>query len=150
MTDGNSHCDNYHIAEDKIDEFTKKISDLESKLANASFGNSSAPSSNGTDMASLNKLLNDYMKKSEMDDILKRLEKVEKKSKKAKDMAIKCDKRDKKWKPKWKQMEKDIDELKAMMSNKTDCSLFDSEIEKLKDLINQLASSGKEIKAPIV
>ncbi len=47
-------------------------------------------------------------------------------------------------------MQKDIDELKKQMSNKTDCSAFDEEIQRLKDLINQLASSGKEISAPIV
>lgn len=47
-------------------------------------------------------------------------------------------------------MEKDIEELKSMMGNKVDCSLFESEIESLKDLINQLGSSGNEIKVPIV
>ena len=36
------------------------------------------------------------------------------------------------------------------MNNKVDSSLFDEELEKLRELINQLASSGTEIKAPIV
>lgn len=36
------------------------------------------------------------------------------------------------------------------MRNKVDCSNFDEEIERIKDLINQLASSGQEIKAPII
>jgi len=43
-------------------------------------------------------------------------------------------------------MEKDIEELKK---NKLDSLTFDEEIERLKDLINQLGSSG-DIKAPIV
>lgn len=47
-------------------------------------------------------------------------------------------------------MLKDIEELKKMLGDKVDCSLFDEEIERLKNLINQLASSGKEISAPIV
>ena len=44
-------------------------------------------------------------------------------------------------------MQKDIEEL---MKNKTDCAVFDEEIERIKNLINQLASSGKDISAPIV
>lgn len=47
-------------------------------------------------------------------------------------------------------MQKDIEELRNMLKDKVDCSLFDSEIEQIKNLINQLASSGKEISAPIV
>ena len=47
-------------------------------------------------------------------------------------------------------MQRDIEELKSLFGNKVDCSLFDAEIEALKNLINQLASSGKDIKAPIV
>ena len=48
-------------------------------------------------------------------------------------------------------MEKDIEELKGLFKNKVDCSLFDEEIEKIKDLINSISSSGKggEVK-PIV
>lgn len=47
-------------------------------------------------------------------------------------------------------MLKDIEELKKMMGDKVECSTFDEEIDRLKNLINQLASSGTEIKAPIV
>ena len=56
-------------------------------------------------MSELEKLLGDYLKKSDMDDWLKRLEKVEKKAKKAKDNSKKCLKKIGKWKPKWKQMQ---------------------------------------------
>jgi chromosome segregation ATPase len=90
------------------------------------------------------------MKKSDMESLLKRLEKCEKKSKKAKDTASKCEKKHKKWKPKWIQMQKDIEELKALLGNKVDYNVFDEEMEKIRDLINSLASSGKEIKAPII
>jgi hypothetical protein len=44
-------------------------------------------------------------------------------------------------------MQKDIDELKK---NKVDNNNFYSEIDSIKELINQLASSGTEIKAPIM
>jgi hypothetical protein len=50
----------------------------------------------------------------------------------------------------WEQMQRDIDELKTRMNGKIDCEMFDSEIQMIKDLINQLASSGKEITAPII
>ena len=43
-------------------------------------------------MDSVNKLLKDYLKKSDMDDLLKRLEKCEKKAKKAKDHTKKHEK----------------------------------------------------------
>ena len=88
------------------------------------------------------------MKKSDLDSLEKRLEKCEKKTKKAKDNSKKCLGKVQKWKPKWKQMEKDIEELKKLMGNKLDCSLFDEEMEKLKNLINSLA--GKDIKTPII
>lgn len=65
------------------------------------------------DSDAINKLLANYLKKSDMDDLLKRLEKCEKKSKKAKDTAKKCEKKHKKWKPIWIQMQKDIEELKS-------------------------------------
>jgi tetrahydromethanopterin S-methyltransferase subunit G len=55
-------------------------------------------------MSELEKLLGDYLKKSDMDDWLKRLEKVEKKAKKAKDNSKKALKKIGKWKPHWKQM----------------------------------------------
>ena len=47
-------------------------------------------------------------------------------------------------------MQKYIDELKNSMKSKVECQAFDEELDKLKDLINQLASSGSEIKAPII
>jgi predicted nuclease with TOPRIM domain len=88
------------------------------------------------------------MKKSDLDALLKRMDKCEKEAGEAKESSHKCIKKMKKWKPKWKQMEKDIDELKKLMSNKLDCSLFDEEIDKLKNLINSLA--GKELKTPLI
>ena len=97
-------------------------------------------------MDSVNKLLSNYLKKSDFDDLLKRLEKCEKKAKKAKDGVKKLEKKNKKWKPKWKQMEKDIEELKGLVKNKVDYNIFDEEMERLKNLINQLSSSGGEIK----
>jgi predicted nucleic acid-binding Zn-ribbon protein len=86
----------------------------------------------GVDMDSIHMLLNNYMKKSDFDDFLKRLGKLEKKHKK--------------WKPKWKKMEKDIDELKKLMKTKVDSSLFDEEMERLKNAINSISSSGGEVK----
>ena len=85
-----------------------------------------------------------------MDDIMRRLEHCEKKAKKASGKVKKQEKKHKKWKPKWVQMQKEIDELRALMNGKVDCEYFDEELEKLKDLIKQLASSGKEIKAPFI
>lgn len=46
-------------------------------------------------------------------------------------------------------MEKDIEELKKMMSSKVDCSFFDEEMQKLKAIINALAAKGGEMQ-PIV
>jgi hypothetical protein len=43
-------------------------------------------------------------------------------------------------------MEKDIEELKGLLKNKVDYNIFDEEMERLKNLINQLSSSGGEIK----
>jgi len=40
--------------------------------------------------------------------------------------------------------------LQKSLNTKVDCATFDEEIQRLKDLINQLASSGKEITVPIV
>ena len=90
------------------------------------------------------------MKKNDFEDYLKRLEKCEKKSKKAKDMAKKSQNKIKeKIKPKMKEMQKDIDELKELMKNKLDCSLFDEEMERMKNIINSLNSSGGDPK-PII
>ena len=41
-----------------------------------------------------------------------------------------------------KEMEKDIEELKNLLKNKLDCSLFDEEMERLKNIINSLNTSG--------
>lgn len=68
------------LAEEKLEDHSKKLEELEKKFSTANFGS-------GIDSDSLNKLMNDFMKKSEMEDILKRLEKCEKKTKKAKDNA---------------------------------------------------------------
>lgn len=51
------------------------------------------------------------MKKSELDSLVKRLEKCEKKAEEADDNSKKCLGKVHKWKPKWKQMERDIEEL---------------------------------------
>ena len=39
-------------------------------------------------------------------------------------------------------MQKDIEELKKLVSNKIDIAVFDEEMERMRDLINQLGSSG--------
>jgi hypothetical protein len=70
------------------------LKELESKISGLSGG--------GADMDSVNKLLKDYIKKDQWDDLVKRLEKCEKKAKKAKDVVKKQEKKIKKWKPKWK------------------------------------------------
>lgn len=116
------------VAEATLGDFRKRIEELERKIAMAGGG--------GIDMSELEKMLGDYLKKSDMDDWLKRLEKVEKKAKKAKDMGKKSLKKFKKWKPIWKQMQQDIEDLKALMGQKVDQSIFDSEIDAIKDLIN--------------
>ena len=132
------------LAEGTLIDFQRRIEELEKKLANAGNGGS------GIDMSELEKLLSDYLKKSDMDDWLKRLEHAEKKAKKANDKAKKSLKKIIKWKPIWKEMHKDIEDLKALMNQKVDQSLFDQEIDSIKDLINQLASSGKDIKMPLI
>jgi uncharacterized protein (UPF0335 family) len=74
------------IAEDKLEAFEKKIKELEEKLANMPAA-ASNDNNGGADLATLNKMLNDYMKKSDMNDymkksdmndLVKRIEKVEK------------------------------------------------------------------------
>jgi hypothetical protein len=78
----------YGIAEDKIEEFTKKIADIEKALAQS--GTTTTVTNNSSvDMSAVDKLLNDYLKKSDMTEIVKRLEKVEEISKEAKDIAMK-------------------------------------------------------------
>lgn len=124
--------------EDKLAEHEKRIKELEERPIG---------SGGGADLREINKLLEDFLKKNEFEDYLKRLEKCEKKAKKAKDMAKKCHKKLKeKVKPKIKHMEKDIEELKEMMKNKLDISIFDEEMERLKSIINSLNSSGGDPK----
>lgn len=65
-------------------------------------------------------------------------------------MAKKQSKKHKKWKPVWIQMQKEIEELKKGASLKVDQSVFEEEIERIEDLINQLANSGKDIKVPVM
>ena len=76
------------------------------------------------------------MKKSDMDDLLKRLEKCEKTASEAHQLSLKNQQKHKKWKAHWVQMQKDIEELKNLFKNKVDCSVFDEEIQKINDLIN--------------
>jgi len=45
-------------------------------------------------------------------------------------------------------MEKDISDLKKLMSSKIENTLFEEELDKLKNLINSLA--GKELKTPLI
>ena len=47
-------------------------------------------------------------------------------------------------------MLKDIEELKKLIKNTVDVTSFEEEIERIKNLINQLASSGTEIRAPLI
>lgn len=58
--------------------------------------------------------MKDYTKQSDFEKLSHRVDKLEK--------------RHKKWKPHWKHMQKDIDELKKQMNGKTECSTFDEEI----------------------
>jgi predicted nuclease with TOPRIM domain len=135
------------VAEDKLEDFSKRIADIETKLA--LLGNSSGnEGSSGADLNTLNDLLKSYMKKSDLDAVLKRLEKCEKDSGEAKEGSSKCLNKVHKWKPKWKQIERDIEELKKQLGNKLDCALFDEEMDKMKNLINSLA--GKELKTPVI
>lgn len=41
-----------------------------------------------------------------------------------------------KWEPIWKQMEKDIADLKSKVSDKVDTTFFDDELDRLKNLLN--------------
>jgi tetrahydromethanopterin S-methyltransferase subunit G len=99
----------WDLAEKTLVDFGKRIDELEKRLAMAGKGG-------GIDMSELEKLLGEYLKKSDMDDWLKRLEKVEKKAKKAKDNSKKALKKIGKWKPIWKQMQKDIEDLKNLVN----------------------------------
>jgi hypothetical protein len=78
------------IAEDKLEDYGKRIEELEKRLASLNLSGN-----NGIDASALS----DFMKKSDMQDLLKRLEKVEKKAKKAKEGAKKAKKKIDKWKP---------------------------------------------------
>ncbi len=77
------------VAEDKLDDFLKRITDIETKLAllgsgsGEGSGTGNEGGNGGTDINVLNDLLKQYMKKSDMDSLLKRLEKCEKDSKEA-------------------------------------------------------------------
>lgn len=102
------------LAEDTLVDFGKRIEELEKRISMMNQGK------NGVDMSDIEKLLADYMKKSDMDSWLKRLEKVEKKAKKAKDNSKKALKKIGKWKPQWKQMQRDIEDLKALSNRKVD------------------------------
>jgi hypothetical protein len=62
---------------------------------------SSSGQGGGPDLDSINKLLSDYMKKTDLDDILKRLQKCEELSKESSDRSKKQEKKHKKWKPNW-------------------------------------------------
>lgn len=97
----------------------------------------------GMDLNALQSLLDNYVKKAEFDLLKKDVEKTQKKATKAKRLA-------KELNPRVNDLERDVEMLKKLLQNKIDCQVFDEEIEKIKNLINQLASSGKEIKAPIV
>ena len=55
----------------------------------------------GIDPNYLNQILKDFLRKSDLDDLTKRLEKCEKKSKKAADRTKKLLKKHKKWKERW-------------------------------------------------
>jgi chromosome segregation ATPase len=90
------------------------------------------------------------VKKGEFESLLDRIEKLEKETKEHDKNIKRQSGKHKKWKPRWIQMQKDIEELKKLIKNTVDRGTFDEEIERLKDLINQLASSGKEIKAPLI
>ena len=85
-------------AEDKLEDHEKRIKELADRPIA-----SGESSGGGFDINQINKLLEDFLKKNEFEDYLKRLEKCEKKSKKAKDMAKKNTKKLKeKIKPKMK------------------------------------------------
>ena len=47
-------------------------------------------------------------------------------------------------------MQKDIEELKKLLKDKVNTNVFYEELDKIKNLINQLASSGKEITMPLI
>ena len=85
-------CD---LVEDKIEEFNRRLKELEDNIK----GGVVSGEGGKTDI-DMN-LLRDMVKKSEMEDLVKRLEKCEKKSKKASQKAKKQEKKQKKWKPKW-------------------------------------------------
>ena len=101
-------------------------------------------------MASLNSMMKDFVKKQDLDSLLSRIEKVEKENKEQDSKIDKQRKKHQKWKPKWIQMQKDIEELKKQIKNTVDQSTFDDELDRIKSLINQLASSGTEIKVPLI
>ena len=99
------------------------------------------------DSKQLELMLKNYAKASDLEDLAKRMEKCEKKSKKAKENSKKAIKKAKKLKEKFKDLSEKLSELDK---RKVDFSIFDEEINNLKNLIAQLVSSGKEIKMPVI
>jgi tetrahydromethanopterin S-methyltransferase subunit G len=98
----NSFLINSHvIVEDKCEDYDKRLKELESKISLLNSAPVGEGGHSGPDLDTLNKLLSDFIKKSEMEDLLKRLQKCEKKAKKAKDLSKKNEKKHKKWKPQW-------------------------------------------------
>lgn len=108
LTEGIFHCPFIIIVEDKNEDFEKRIKLLEAWM-NEPRPQTESPKvvaapvaiSNGVDMNTLNNLLKDLLKKSDLEDLLSRLEKCEKKSSDAHDKASKQEKKHKKWKKSW-------------------------------------------------
>lgn len=90
------------IAEDKIEDFNKRISEIETKMSllgnNSGTGNSGG---GGPDLESLNNLLKTYMKKPDLDELLKRMDKCEQKTKKANKNAKQGLSKINEWESKW-------------------------------------------------
>ena len=102
-----------------------KIADLYSKLEEAS-KNSGTGNGDGINKDDLKKLMKDKLKKY-----------AKKKSfEKFKDHTEKEIHDINKWEPVWKQMEKDIADLKKLMDSKVSINLFEDELDKLKNAIN--------------
>jgi hypothetical protein len=80
--------------------------------------------------------LDNYAKKSDLENFNKRLERCEKKVRKAKDNANRALEKSEEVQSKVSDLNKAVEEHKKLISNKVDFSVFDEEINNLKNLIN--------------
>lgn len=88
-------------------------------------------------------MLKDFAKKSDLKDIMTRLDSLEHEQTNLSDKLKDTDKKThrlahkhKKWKPKWLEMLANLNELNNNMKNKVDMTYMNEELDRIKNLIN--------------